>query len=88
MNGAIGPVVLYIKLISILMSYARHNINEGYRVDNLLLRKALFLFLEPGLRLQPQALACGQEINRVQNGNPGYLLLRPEVELLDTFDNL
>jgi len=34
------------------------------------------------------ALNRRQEINRVQNGDPGHFLLRPEVELLDTLDHL
>src|SRR3990172_4953952 len=54
---------------------------------NLLLRKGLY-FLEPGFSHRPQALASGQEINRVQNRGPGNFLLRSEVELLDTLHNL
>jgi len=40
------------------------------------------------ISLQPQALASGQEINRVQNGGLGNVLLRSEVEPLDTLHNL
>ena len=51
-------------------------------------RMVLFAFQEPVFRPEFPRLNRGQEINRVQNGKPGYLLLRPEVELLDTLDHL
>lgn len=38
--------------------------------------------------LRPQALASGQEIDRVQNGRLGNILLWPKVELLDALNNL
>jgi hypothetical protein len=61
---------------------------RGVTVQPIAAGKICFFFLEPNFILHPRALPSGQEIDRVQNGCLGNVLLRPEVEFPDAFGNL